>query len=365
MVDLFQYLDWRGDLSFKQVPFGPVDAMVLTTMCYAQFRDILPEGPENSVTLEEAAKAFLALPKREREIRVRSRLDEDLLTRLLECPRFSQLPISCHVDKLEEEGEMQFAAMAIHLGDEGVFLAFRGTDNTLVGWKEDFNMTFQPAVPAQWMARDYLEQCAGWFEGKLLLGGHSKGGNLSVFSGAMCREQVRKRISAIYNYDGPGFGDLVMNSDGYQQLLPRIHTYIPQSSVVGMLLEHREPYVVVKSRQIGVFQHDPYSWEIRRDNFVYLKGVTEGSRMMDQTVKTWLEEMTPSERSEIVDTVYEMLQTTEADRVQELLHPKSIYHVIKAFAHEDEHSRKLLAEALGQFAKTAVHTARELRKAEK
>jgi len=365
VANLFDYLDWRGDLSMEQVPLGPVDALVLTTMCYVQFRDILPEDGERSVTLEQAAMAFLALPKQERELRMRSRLDEELLIRLLECPRFSKLPINCHVDRLEEEGEMQFAAMAIHLGEQGIFLAFRGTDNTLVGWKEDFNMSFQDAVPAQWAARDYLERCARHLSGPLILGGHSKGGNLAVFSASMCQPQTRRRIKEIYNHDGPGFGDLVMNSSGYKTLVSRIHTYIPQSSVVGMLLEHREPYVVVKSRHIGVFQHDPYSWEVRRGCFVCLKDVTEGSRMLDQTVKAWLEGLSTRERYEIVDTVYDMLQTTEADRVQELLQPRSIYNVIKAFVREDDQTRRLLAESLGQLAKTAVQTVRELKKAER
>jgi len=365
MANLFDYLDWRGDLSMEQVPLGPVDALVLTTMCYVQFRDILPEDGERTVTLEQAAMEFLALPKQERELRVRSRLDEDLLIRLLECPRFAKLPINCHVDRLEEEGEMQFAAMAIHLGDESVFLAFRGTDNTLVGWKEDFNMSFQDAVPAQWAARDYLERCAQCLAGPLILGGHSKGGNLAVFSAAMCQPQVRRRVKAIYNHDGPGFGDLVMTSSGYKTLVSRIQSFIPQSSVVGLLLEHREPYTVVKSRHIGVFQHDPYSWEVRRGCFVCLKDVTEGSRMLDQTVKNWLKELSPRERYEIVDTVYDMLQTTEADRVQELLQPKRIYGVLKAFVREDDQSRRMLAEALGQLAKTAIQTARELKKAER
>ena len=181
----------------------------------------------------------------------------------------------------------------------------------------------------------------------------------------MCRPQTRSRVKEIYNHDGPGFGDLVMSSDGYRGLLSRIHTFIPQSSVVGMLLEHREPYVVVKSRQIGVFQHDPYSWEVRRDHFVCLKDVTEGSRMLDHTVKAWLQELSAEERCQIVDTVYDMLQATEAERVGELLQPRNIYTVLKALVREDDQSRKLLSEALSQFVKTAIQTTIELKKAEK
>ncbi len=364
MADIFDYLTWRGDLSMDQVPLGPVDALVLTTMCYVQFRDLVPAGPEESVTLEQAARGFLALPKEEREIRVRSRNDEQLLEKLLECPRFSTLRLNGHEDRLEEDCQMQFAALAVHLGKYGTFLAYRGTDNTLVGWKEDFNMTFQDAVPAQWVARDYLERCAGWFEGDLILGGHSKGGNLSVFAASMCCPQVRQRVKAIYNHDGPGFTDLVMNSEGYRQLVSRIHSFVPQSSVVGMLLEHREPYIVVKSRQIGVFQHDPYSWKVLGNDFVCQEDVTEGSRVLDHSLKSWIEGLSVKERGEIVDTVYDLLQTSDADRVQELLQLRNIRSILRAVRQEDEQSLRLVTDSIGRLAKTVVRTVKDMKKEE-
>ena len=359
MPNLFDYLEWRGDLTFDQVPLGPVDALVLTTMCYVHFRDILPEGPDHPVTLEQAAMAFLALPKEEREKRTRSRFDEELLIQLLECPRFSALPLSCHVDRLDEEAQLQFAAMVVDLGAHGRFVAFRGTDNSLVGWKEDFNMSFQDSVPAQGMARDYLAQCAQWFQGDLILGGHSKGGNLAVYAAATCSPQVRNRVRAVYSHDSPGFNDRIMNSEGYVELVGRIHSFVPQSSVVGMLLEHREPYIVVKSKHIGVFQHDPYTWTVRRGDFVRLQDITEGSRMLNQTVKNWAAGMTNEERGEIVDTVYDLLQTTQADRVQELLQPKNIYSILKAVRKEDDEGRRVVAEALEQLVKTALQTLKE------
>ena len=359
MPNLFDYLEWRGDLTFDQVPLGPVDALVLTTMSYVHFRDILPEGPDHPVPLEEAAMAFLALPKEEREKRVRSRMDEELLIKLLECPRFSSLRLSCHVDRLDEEAELQFAAMAVDLGVHGTFVAFRGTDNSLVGWKEDFNMSFQDAIPAQGMARDYLEQCAQWIQGDLILGGHSKGGNLAVYAASMCSPRVRNRVKVVFSHDSPGFNDRIMNSEGYLELLSRIYSFVPQSSVVGMLLEHREPYSVVKSKHIGVFQHDPYTWTVRRGDFIRLHDITEGSRMLNQTVKNWAAGMTNEERCEIVDTVYDLLQTTQADRVQELLQPKNIYSILKAVRKEDDESRHMVAEALGQLAKSALQTLKD------
>ena len=359
MSNLFDYLEWRGDLTLDKVPLGPVDTLVLTTMCYVHFRDILPEGPEGAVSLTKAASAFLALPKEERELRTRSRFDEDLLKKLMDCPRFSSLKLSCHVDRLDEEAELQFAALVIDLGNHGRFVAFRGTDNSLVGWKEDFNMSFQDSVPAQEMAREYLEQCARWFAGDLILGGHSKGGNLAVYAAATCSPQVRNKVRQVYSHDSPGFNDRIMNSEGYVELVGRIHSFVPQSSVVGMLLSHREPYIVVKSKHIGVFQHDPYTWTVRRGDFVRLEDITEGSRVVNQTVKNWAAGMSNEERCEIVDTVYDLLQTTQADRVQELLQPRNIYSILKAVSKEDDESRRMVSEALAQLAKTALQTMKE------
>ena len=359
MSNLFDYLEWRGDLSFDQVPLGPVDALVLTTMSYVHFRDILPEDAEHPVSLEEAAMAFMDLPKEVREKRVRNRMDEELLVKLLECPRFSSLRLSCHVDRLDEEAELQFAAMAVNLGAHGTFIAFRGTDNSLVGWKEDFNMSFQDSIPAQGMARDYLEHFAQHIQGDLILGGHSKGGNLAVYAAAMCSPQVRNRVKAVFCHDSPGFNDRIMNSEGYVELIGRIQSYVPQSSVVGMLLEHREPYQVVKSKHIGVFQHDPYTWTVRRGDFVRLQDVTESSRVLNQAVKNWAAGMSNEERCEIIDAVYDLLQTTQADRVQELLQPKNLYNILKAVRKEDDETWHMVSEALGQLAKTALHTIKE------
>lgn len=364
MPDLFDYLTWRGDLSMEQVPLGPVDALILTTLCYVRFHGLVPEGPEGAVCLGQAAKEFLNLPKEEREKRVRSRSDEELVTRLMNSNRFAPLELSGYVDRLEADSEMQFSAITVGLGRQGTFVAFRGTDNTLVGWKEDFNMSFQDAIPAQWTARDYLERCAGWFPGRLMVGGHSKGGNLAVFSAAMCRPQVRARVRAVYNHDGPGFTHLVMGSEGYQQLLGRVHTFVPQSSVVGMLLEHQEPYIVVKSRQIGIFQHDPYSWEVLGGGFICLEDVTEGSKRIDQTVKNWIASLSPQERGAFVDAVYELLQNTDADKMSEVMQPKNLLEMLRAFQKEDLGTQRVVAEALGQLIKAALQTGRELKKEE-
>ena len=177
------------------------------------------------------------------------------------------------------------AALTVLLEDGSAFLAFRGTDGTLVGWKEDFNLSFLDVVPAQLEAADYVQTFAAGFSGPLRLGGHSKGGNLAVAGAALAGMKARDQIRSVWSFDGPGLNAYLLARPGYSELLTRIRSFVPKSSVVGLLLAHEEPYTVVDSDQEGLFQHDPYSWQVQGPGFVRLEEVDPGSRLIDRTLK--------------------------------------------------------------------------------
>lgn len=330
MGTMFDYLQWRGDLPFSAVPFGPVDALIFSTLVYLRFEGIVPQDMGRPVPLHVAADAFAALA--DADSRVRSRNDLALLRAAADAPRFRNTRLGCYRTKLIASEQTQFAAMACLLEDGTVFLAFRGTDNTLIGWKEDFNMTFCDSVPAQREAAAYTEEFAREYPVLLRLGGHSKGGNLAVFAGATASDNTQKRILGVYNLDGPGFTDSLMGDAGYLRLVPKIQTYIPESSIIGILLEHEEAYTVIKSRQIGPLQHEPYSWEIQAGGFVHVQEMSQGSQFADRTIKNWLRDMTSQERSAFVDAVFELLSAGGASQVSELLHPKNIRAFFKALS---------------------------------
>ena len=195
MSDLFDYLAWRGDIPMSQAPFNPVDGLILSILSYVHFDNLVPPDLRGPISLGKAAETYLALPEGRRG-RVRCPSDRQLLAALARCRRFSPLGLAFAQDRFVPEEEMQFAAIAVLLEDGSAFLSFRGTDATLVGWKEDFSMSFLDAVPAQQAALDYVERFASLFPGSLRLGGHSKGGNLAVFAGALARIKVRDRILA-------------------------------------------------------------------------------------------------------------------------------------------------------------------------
>ena len=349
MGGVLDYLAWRGDLTLDRVPFCPVDALVLSALSYVHFGSLIPGEPEPAVPLGETARRYLALPPGQRG-RCRCDSDLDLLRALSASPRFASLGLSCYVSRFVPEEETQFAALAVRLGTGPAFLAFRGTDATLVGWKEDFNMSFMDLVPAQLAAAAYIRDFAGSFPGPLLLGGHSKGGNLAVAGASLCPMRVRDRVRTICSFDGPGFTDYILARPGYQELITRIRTFVPQSSVVGLLLGHEEPHTVIESNQEGLFQHDLYSWQIAGGDFIRLEEVTAGSRMMDRALKDWLAGLTNAQRETVADTLYDLLSSGDARMVREALEPKNLAAALRTALDVPPRDLLTLASSLARLA---------------
>lgn len=350
MGNLFEYLSWRGDLSLNTVPVTPVDALIFSSLSYLNFEGIVPQDMKNPIPLHVAADAFLSLADAQDRVRVKS--DLQLLRAAADAPRLRNTRLAFYRSTFIAEEETQFAAMAFLLDDGTAFLAFRGTDYSLVGWKEDFNMSFQDSVPAQREAAAYVTELATNYPVLLRLGGHSKGGNLAVYAAAKVTPNIQKRILNIYNLDGPGFTETMMNDAGYLAIVPKIQTYIPESSIIGMLLEQRDEYRVIKSRQVGLLQHEPYSWEIRAGDFEYAEEISRGNRFADEAIANWIRDMTPAEREAFVDATYQLLSAGGASNVGELLHPKNVLAFFKAL-NTNEETRKLLTGEFIEFLKAA------------
>ena len=182
MTNMFDYLTWRGDLTFTQDPVNSVDALVFSTLSYIRYAGVLETDPNGVMTLKDAAEELLALDVP--ESRYRSKTDLELLRAAADTLRFGSTRLCMYRDRLIPEQETQFAAMTFLLDDGTMFLAFRGTDYSLVGWKEDFNMSFQQVVPAQLLAEAYVREVGAEYFLPMRLGGHCKGGNLAVFAAA-------------------------------------------------------------------------------------------------------------------------------------------------------------------------------------
>ena len=353
MADMLDYLAWRGDIEFPQMPVNPVDALIFSTLSYIQFEDIVPDNPIQSISLEEAAKGFFSLAAPQNRVRVKK--DLELLEAVAKSPRFDNIKMSFYRSILIPEEDTQFAAVTIFLEDGSAYIAFRGTDNTLTGWKEDFNMSFQSSIPAQRLALEYLQEFAAAHPIPIWMGGHSKGGNLAVYAAAKCGETLQKRIVEVYSQDGPGFSETMMDDPGYRSILPKVRSYVPQSSVIGMLLEHEEPYTIIKSSQIGLMQHDPYSWMVMGANFLSVEELTADSRFLDRTFKNWLARMTNDERSEFFDTVFALLGSGGVEYTGEIIRPQNVRTYLKALQ-SNEYMRNILASELASLVRSARQT---------
>ncbi|MDX9899316.1 MAG: DUF2974 domain-containing protein [Spirochaetia bacterium] len=354
MADILDYLRWRGDLSLNNSPFNAVDSLILSVLSYLPLGGIVPDTLDTSgISIAEAAA--LLSEANLKNLPIRDKRDLELISALAGSERFKNMKLCAYVDEIDIEEEKQFAAMTILTGDKHAYLAFRGTDLTLVGWKEDFNMSFLSPVPAQTAALAYLERVASGLRGKLRLGGHSKGGNLAVYAAAFCGSRTQKRIQSVYNNDGPGFDSPVLLRDGYTRVKERLFSFVPQSSIIGMMLEHHEHYTVVQSRQVGLLQHDPYSWNLLGADFITVQNVNDSSIFVDRTLKDWVGGLEPAHRELFVDALYEILVSTEATTLPELAGNwiKGLKAASKTLKELDGPTKKVIQDALWQLVKAA------------
>ena len=322
MANMMDYIDWRGDLEFSQVPLCEVDNLIMSMLCYIDFENIIPPDFEHSVIFNTAAKEYLKLHRGEKAYlgAIVPPQIVALMARAAKSRRFGRIRVCGYVNYVNDETETQFSALTYLLDDKTAFIAFRGTDDTIVGWKENFNMSFIHPVPAQIAAAAYLREAVEILGDKrsFYVGGHSKGGNLAVYSIVKNDEQITAKVLGAFNNDGPGFTKEFIEGEEYQLAKEKIKTIIPQSSVVGMLLEHEESYEVVKSSQAGLLQHDALSWEVMGGKFIHLDTVTDESKFIDRTIKQWLGEMSAEERETFVSNLFDSLISTNAKTLTDL-----------------------------------------------
>lgn len=360
MANILDYLDWRGDLSFAERPFNEVDNLILAEISYLDFSGVVPRGfVAQPVSLQEAAQRYFAAhPTTDMGVLVPDQIPV-LVEKAAQSPRFQSLRLLGYVNEIDEETQTQFSALTILLPDGRAYVAFRGTDDTIVGWKEDFNMAFTPEIPAQKYALEYLKRVSSALAfSTLIVGGHSKGGNLAVYAAVFCGADVQKRISAVYNNDGPGFYASLLPLAEHHAIAAKITTLLPESSVVGMLLAHEESYQVVRSTQIGLMQHDGFSWQVKGTCFEHLAGLTEGGKIMDKTLRSFLQQLTQEQRVQFVDTLFDILTCTDASTLTDLKEGglKTASAMVKAIQKLDKPTKKALSDTLKLLLKSGARS---------
>ena len=303
MSTIFDYLKEVTYDSIYDRPFKELDVLALTELTYLPFGHIVPQGDTTGipVRLSDAAE----LIDRTTDFIVTNQ-HLQLVDDLASSKRFKNIKLLNYVNEYDPDVQKQFAAMTYRLTMDVYLVVFRGTDDTLIGWKEDFHMTYMDHVPAQKRAASYLQHVMKEFpKGRFLVAGHSKGGNLATYACSYLPDSLFERVDAIYSYDAPGLNKAIIETEGYQRTSPNIRRFVPQGSIVGMMLEVPEPTTIVKSRAFGGFvQHDAFTWEIKDYSFVTVSETSPDSQQTDLTLKQWVRETSAEERKKFFDTFF-------------------------------------------------------------
>lgn len=348
MASLSEYLLWRGDITFEEVSLNVVDALLLSQVSYLDFKGIIGDEEERQeATLAQISKRYWELHTQEELencVSFALRTTGILLREMAQTRRFSSLLLRNYASRLDTKVQEQFAAVEIVLGKGESYISYSGTDDSLIGWKEDFNMCFLSPVPAQTDALAYLERILENENRKVYIGGHSKGGNLAVYATVKCKRMFHRNILRVYNFDGPGFSREFIEGFRYQDVKEKIETWVPESSIVGMLLEHEEDYQVVKSKHNGIMQHDVTSWEVMGPGLIRLPEVKPASRRMAAGVKEWLGGLKPEELEFFSNCIYEILSATEAKTLADLNNDKwkSAVAIIRSYNTMDKKAKEML-----------------------
>ena len=356
MSTIFDYLDYIAYDSIYDRPFKELDVLALTELTYLPFDRIVPQG--DTTNIEVRLSDAVELVDRTTDFIVTDQ-HLQLVDVLATSKRFKNVKLLNYVDEYDPDVQKQFAAMTYRLTMDVYLVVFRGTDDTLIGWKEDFHMTYMDHVPSQRRAASYLQNVMKEFpKGRFLVAGHSKGGNLATYACSYLPDQLSEQVHAIYCYDAPGLNKSIIKTEGYQRIAHLIHRFVPQGSIVGMMLEVPEPATIVKSRAFGGFaQHDAFTWMVEKDGFVTLDQTSPDSQQMDQTLKQWVQEVPDSQLKKFFDTFFGLFLDAGITSINDLMNLKNFSKIKDIFQNTqdlDPTEREMLERLAKQLIDTRV-----------
>ena len=308
--------------SFKEVSFNRVDALILSTISYIDFKYLMNKTKKRKFIIKDIP---LMPIKEGTKYLNRSISYYNLFRNIKNNPRYNELIIENIYEVNNPKYETHFKALSFQ-SNSFAFIGFMGTGTSLYDWKEDFKMVYKTPVPAQTLAVKYLSRIIPKLHGNVYIGGHSKGGNLAVYSSTFTNVINKVRIKRIYNYDGPGFGIDIYNNINYKSIKNKIIKLVPSSSVVGMLLLNEDDYKIIKSNGFSIKQHNPFSWNIKSNDFIYLKERTIDSKYIDKTLTNWIDALSNKEAILFVDTIFDLLGQEDNNKIK----PSNIFSIIKS-----------------------------------
>lgn len=348
MGNIMDYISWRGDLTFAQSPFNEVDNLILACFSYVNLDRIPAVTRQKGIELKKLVKEFKKLHTIKELEADKSfiRLAPFMMFEMAESVRFGNCVIRNYVNEIVTEAEQQFSAVEIVLDDGTSYIYFRGTDDTIIGWKEDFNLS-TGVVPAQKRAVEYMQRISDKASGMLRVGGHSKGGNLAIYGSVMCKS-AHDKILEIYSNDGPGFSKEFQESPETAEMMPKIIRIIPEYSIIGTLLEHEKQPIIVASTSRGLLQHDGFSWEVQGPGLVRRDSLNKTALRFIEILHKWIDGMDMEQKRLLIEDLFATLQASGYENLSEVQSGglKSLAAMVKRLDKFAPESRGMMQELL-------------------
>ena len=348
MGNIMDYISWRGDLTFAQSPFNEVDNLILACFSYVNLDRIPAVTRQKGIELKKLVKEFKNLHTIKELEADKSfiRLAPFMMFEMAESVRFGNCVIRNYVNEIVTEAEQQFSAVEIVLDDGTSYISFRGTDDTIIGWKEDFNLS-TGVVPALERAVEYMQRISDKASGMLRVGGHSKGGNLAIYGSVMCKS-VHDKILEIYSNDGPGFSKEFQESPETAEMMPKIIRIIPEYSIIGTLLEHEKQPIIVASTSRGLLQHDGFSWEVQGPGLVRRDSLNKTALRFIEILHKWIDGMDMEQKRLLIEDLFATLQASGYENLSEVQSGglKSLAAMVKRLDKFAPESRGMMQELL-------------------
>ncbi len=358
MAELLDYVKWRGDLTVKQDEINKVDCLIFAWLSYIDMQGIVPSDNLSCATIKKTAEVYLKNHDVDKIAKESTSFTKTAGIFLRECARserFSDMGMFCHRNEIVPKINSQFSAVTVKADSKTYVVVFRGTDEHLIGWREDFNMSFMSAVPAQQKALDYLKEIGSLVKGKIYVTGHSKGGNLAVYAACKAPQKIRARIQKVYDFDGPGFMEESILGDGRNDIFPKTEWFTPEESVVGAIMNDLSRFAIVKSSAKGVMQHDAGTWQVLGKDFVTANEIKAVGKIFDETMRNWLRELSDDDKKQFTDALFKMLSANDAFTLDDIKanHLKTFTGMFKKYLELDSKERTTLKKCADSFIKEA------------
>ncbi len=361
MATILDYVCWRGDLTFQERRFNEVDNLILATLAYVDFTDIVPKDMTRGIRLKEVYRRYIELEHDQSSYF----LDPFPLLKICAMSRrYQNIVVKHHVRDVDTDRQVQFSAVTFVPGNGHLYVGICGTDDTIIGWREDFNFSYMNSTQGQEEAKEYLNRTLEYEEIPIIVGGHSKGGNLAIYAAAFCTPRQRDQIVQVYSNDGPGFHQTLWEQPELIAVKDKTQHIIPQSSVIGVILANKAEKKIIKSKGHGLNQHNPYNWKVSPKGFLEAKEQTKASKFLDEALNEWIGSVEYSQREEFVSAVFDAMTASGMATLSEMNSEKwrTFSSTLTALLQMEQDRKKVILKTLKALViangKTVVHKAK-------